>query len=148
VFRNVLVAVDGSENAARALAQAAELARATDARLTVFTSVPDPSVWILSAPGVDVAALTQDFERAQQEMLDDAVASLPDELTVTTVVAQGRAAEAILQQAADGGHDLIVMGSRGRGEVRSLLLGSVSHRVLQTSPVPVLVVPAEPAPAD
>jgi nucleotide-binding universal stress UspA family protein len=143
VFHNILIAVDGSENAGRALAYATELARSSSARMTVLTSVPDLSTWVLSAPGVDIAGLTQEAEREHQSMIDEAVQSLPDDVSVEKIVAHGPAAEAILKRAEEGGHDVIVMGSRGRGEVRSLLLGSVSHRVLQSSPVPVLVVPAE-----
>jgi len=53
---------------------------------------------------------------------------------------------ALIRQFKDGQHDLVVMGSRGRGAVRSALLGSASHYVLNHSPVPVLIVHAEQSP--
>jgi Universal stress protein family len=57
----------------------------------------------------------------------------------------GTPAEVILHQAAVGSHDLIVLGSRGRGDLASIMLGSVSHRVVHHShvPVPVVHVPDE-----
>jgi nucleotide-binding universal stress UspA family protein len=148
VFRNILVAIDGSEHAARALSEAVELAELGNARLTLMTSAPDPSAWLLSGSAfggaMDYEALAEESQREYRTLLDDAVESLPADLPVTTVLAHGRPSVQILKQVANGGHDLVVMGSRGRGEVRSLLLGSVSHEVLNANQGAVLIVHAEP----
>ncbi|MGZ4188050.1 MAG: universal stress protein [Solirubrobacteraceae bacterium] len=60
----------------------------------------------------------------------------------STVLLEGRVGQAIIERIRAAGHDLVTMGSRGRGELRSMVLGSVSHEVLHESPVPVLIVPA------
>lgn len=93
-------------------------------------------------PAVNLEELNAEVEREYEQMLDAAVSALPADVSVEKVLAHGAAAREILKQVEAGKHDLVVMGSRGRGEVRSLLLGSVSHSVLQTSAVPVLVVHA------
>ncbi|HLN61048.1 MAG TPA: universal stress protein, partial [Symbiobacteriaceae bacterium] len=63
---------------------------------------------------------------------------LPEE-RVATEVQVGEPAEEIVDLARLEGYDLIVMGSRGLNQVKELLVGSVSHRVLHTAPCPVLV---------
>jgi nucleotide-binding universal stress UspA family protein len=59
---------------------------------------------------------------------------------VSTVQGSDPVRVSLLKQVTGGSHDLVVMGSRGRGAVRSALLGSVSHYLLHHSPVPVLIV--------
>ncbi len=147
MFRNILVAIDGSAHSERALTEAIDLANEGNAKLTVMTSIPDPSTWLLGgagyAGGVDFEALAQETENEYREMLEGAVSQVPDGLPVTKILAQGHPGERILEQLHGGGYDLIVMGSRGRGQVRSLLLGSVSHHVLNASPAAVLIVHAD-----
>jgi nucleotide-binding universal stress UspA family protein len=151
MFTRILVALDGSPHAERALEEAIDLAKAGRGTLTLMTAVPEPSTWLLGgiyAVPVDLDDLRGEIEHQYDSMLKAAVESVPESVGCTTVTAHGHAGRAIVEQAKTGRHDLIVMGSRGRGGVSSLLLGSVSQHVLQASPVPVLVVHAsEPAAA-
>ena len=146
MFHSILVAVDGSSHAQRALAEAADIARQGNAGLTVMTCAPDPTTWLLGGAGwgasVDLDRVIRDTEADYRRLLEEAAAAVADAHPATVFV-QGRPGRAIIQQVEEHGHDLVVMGSRGRGGVKSLLLGSVSHEVLQTSRVAVLVVHAD-----
>jgi nucleotide-binding universal stress UspA family protein len=90
-----------------------------------------------------VANLIRDAEANTASILRAAVERVPDNVSVQTVMKSEPVRPALLEQIETGGHDLLIMGSRGRGAVRSVLLGSVSHYVLHHSPVPVLIVHAE-----
>jgi nucleotide-binding universal stress UspA family protein len=93
------------------------------------------------------ATLGPELTRYAERVLREAVERVPDDVSVTTVLTEKPIRKAILERIEEGHHDLVVMGSRGRGAVRSAVLGSVSHHVLHHSPVPVLVVHADdPAP--
>ena len=61
-------------------------------------------------------------------------------LKISKRLAEGYDSEEILKDAEKGHHDLIIMGSRGMGLVSSLLLGSVSSRVVNQAEIPVLIV--------
>jgi nucleotide-binding universal stress UspA family protein len=67
---------------------------------------------------------------------------VPDDLPVTKIITHEPIRTALMKEIEAGRHDLVVMGSRGRGAVASSLLGSVSHHALNHSPVPVLIVHA------
>ena len=149
MFRRLLVAFDGSAHAESALEEAIDLARATGGRITVMTVIPDHSAtWGVGdaywAP-VNLESFGEEADASWQRMLDAAAEGIPADVPVTKLIRRGAAAQAIVEEAGGKPHDLIVMGSRGRGELRSLLLGSVSHAVLRASTVPVLVVHSEPS---
>jgi nucleotide-binding universal stress UspA family protein len=146
VYRSILVAVDGSPDAEAALAHAAALARDQNARLTLLTAIPPLPATALLASGA--APPRSEVIRHYAETLRRATDSLPDDVSVTTLLVEGTPARALIQRAESGDYDLIVMGSHGHGRLHSSLLGCVSQKVLHASPIPVLLARApreEPA---
>lgn len=81
-----------------------------------------------------------DTKKALDVRVDQLVRDLPAELRVDGRVQRGNVCAHILGEATKG-VDLLVMGSRGYGPLRSVLVGSVSARVIESAPCPVLVVP-------
>ncbi len=146
MFRNILVAVDGSSHADQALTQAMDLAESEHTRLTLITAATDLSAPAYLMPGAPIGELIADAHAEAEAILRRARDRVPDDLPVTTVLTDQPIRVALIHQIKDGHHDLVVMGSRGRGAVRSTLLGSVSHYVLHHSPVPVLIIHAERTP--
>jgi len=143
VFHRILVATDGSEHAGRALREAIDLAKCNNAKLTVMTVAVKPSTLVVGGPVVpplDFGALEEAIETEHRRLLDAAIDEVPQEISVEKLLAHGLPARAILEESRRGRHDLIVLGSRGRGDMGAILLGSVSHRVLHDSRVPVLII--------
>ena len=93
-----------------------------------MTSVPDVSSWLSGASACRVTSTRPpgEAERRYAGLLDSAVDALPQCVSVTKVLVHGRPGARILEQLHRGSHDLVVTGSRGRDEMRSLLPGSVS----------------------
>jgi nucleotide-binding universal stress UspA family protein len=144
MYRNILVAVDGSKESKLALADAIDLALDSNAKLTVAHVSTQPPGSIRSTPAGALAAA--ELPEFHAKVLREAVDSVPSELPVTTLLLEGHPAHEIVKAAKEYDHDLIVIGSRGRSRASAALLGSVSHEVLHESPVPVLVVHASPRP--
>ncbi|MEF3303675.1 universal stress protein [Paenibacillus sp. GYB003] len=143
-FHHVLVAYDGSPQSQTALDRAVDLVRgAPGAKLTVAHAFQLPN-FVVGEAMVVAPVLTELEEMSESErILEEAkarAARLPD---ATFTLLQGDPAASILEFAGEMDADLIVIGSRGLGTFKELVLGSVSHYVVQHSPIPVLVIKNE-----
>jgi len=139
----IVVGIDASEDAQRALAWAFEEARLRGAELELVHAYSRPEAAFM--PGMLITDLPSDaeLEAAARQVVEDAVGKIaprPSVPTVTTVQAGG-AAGVLCGRAADA--ELVVVGARGLGGFRGLLLGSVSQQVVTHSPCPVVVVVPE-----
>jgi nucleotide-binding universal stress UspA family protein len=148
MYSHILIPTDGSETAARGVAQGFALALALAARVTVITVTERlPSYSGVTdmgfGPGAEVIAA---WDRNQKQAAEALLAAVHAEATAKGIpaavlhVPNTTPAEAIVQAARDHGADLIVMASHGRRGLGRLLLGSQAQAVLTHSPVPVLVV--------
>jgi len=138
----LLIAVDGSDHARRAVEAAGRLAREVAGLEAVLLNVGLRPDWGSEMPPFDYETIASAERQRQEALLDAALAHARqhglDE--VSTQSALGAPAEEIARVAADRGVDQIVMGTRGMTALGGLLLGSVAQRVVHLSPVPVLLV--------
>lgn len=137
MFLNILVAYDGSPSARVALEQAIDLARAQGSVVTVLTVAPRVSGYA-AISGVSPERLKDEAEAWATDRAKEAVAAAPDDVLVHWLVRAGNVGEEIVKEAKRGAHDLIVLGSRGRGRVESEVLGSVNAYVHFHAKVPLL----------
>jgi nucleotide-binding universal stress UspA family protein len=144
-LKKILVATDFSDPSAAALAYGRELARSFGATLSVVHVIDDVA---MRAYGVDGGVFVTD-PHVQRQFEENARAQIEAELSYEDRTRLGAAgvvlmssapSAAIVSYAHESGIDLIVMGTHGRSGVAHLLIGSVSERVVQTAPCPVLTV--------
>jgi nucleotide-binding universal stress UspA family protein len=143
VFLNILVAVDGSESSRRGLEEAVDLARATNALLTLITVAPSVSGYAAFA-GMTPERLRDDFGRWAADILSRAAALVPDDLNAHTLQRTGAAGPEIVRELERGRYDLVVVGTRGRSRAQEGFFGSVNGHVHFHSRVPMLSIPALP----
>ncbi len=140
MFKRILLATDGSPDAEEALAYARDMALRNDAQAIVVHAF-EPVPTYLGEPWGD--RVTARHVSMGRDVANNAAQILQKAgVDVIVEVLEGPPADAILRVADVRQPDLILMGSRGHGELASLLLGSVSHRVLAHTRVPVMVVRA------
>jgi nucleotide-binding universal stress UspA family protein len=139
VFKVIIWATDGSSGAKRAFPLAKGLAQAHGARLLVV-HVDEAMVPVGRGGGYSVHVDEAEVQAAIRKHVEDLKREGLDATLHTERVSMGGAAHVIAEIADKEGADLIVAGTRGHGPLSGLLLGSVTHRLLQIVHCPVLVV--------
>jgi nucleotide-binding universal stress UspA family protein len=138
-YRHVLVAFDGSKEAELALDHAIAMAQVYRARLALVAVVAPPPLLAWQAPG-GMRGVHEAEQTELEASLRLAADRVPDDMSVSTRLLDGDPARELLRAARDGDHDVLVMGSRGRGRMTAALLGSVSNRVMHDAEIPVIVI--------
>jgi nucleotide-binding universal stress UspA family protein len=141
-IEEVAVGYDGQPESGAALDDAIELARAASSRLKIVTVVEPPAIGYgkLGGPDPGWREMKEIATSVMQEHLDEAVDRVPDDVRAVPELVEGQAAETLARIAvADAG--VLVVGSRGYGPLRRLLLGSVSTKLVRMAPCPLIVHP-------
>lgn len=141
--QDMVVGVDGSEHSLKALAWAFEQASYSGMALRVLHSWEIPPTWsMVEVPSYEPEVLIRDYGNAELRETSEAMAGFREkypDVRVRQEVMKGSPVKALVT--ASEGAALLVVGSRGLGGFRGLLLGSVSHAVVHKAASPVAVVP-------
>jgi nucleotide-binding universal stress UspA family protein len=135
MFKHILVAIDGSSYSQKALPTAIEVAQKFESDVFIL-HVREHDRGRAAVYSIETPAEATRLMADAVKSVRDAGISARGELKE---VAAGHVAKAIIETAGANNVDLIVMGSRGLSDVQGLLLGSVTHKVLQMAEVPVLI---------
>jgi len=142
MYKKILVTLDGSELARKALDQAEKLAKTFDAEIILFQVVPFLPIY--GSPELVTPLIV---DEKQKESAEKYLTNLAEELKkrglkVTAMVRTGQqVAVEIIDFAKETGVDLIVMCTHGRSGITRWVLGSVAHKVLTRTETPILLLP-------
>lgn len=151
MIEKILVALDGSEPADRALDFALDLAEKYSAEIVLISvfqpalapMLYNPAVGMQPIPPVTTDNYSEALKLRHEKILSEAIKKAEKakpNLKVTTKLSEGRPSDRIIEAAEEGNFDIIVMGSRGLGGIKEFFLGSVSDRVADGAACPVLIV--------
>jgi nucleotide-binding universal stress UspA family protein len=146
-LRQVMVPLDGSPLAERALPLAADISRATGATLLLVRVEPFVSAGTASYEAVpDITQFDDEVVTAAEAYLHRVATELPQGVHCETFVLRGFTAASLIEFAEKEGVDLVVMSTHGRGGLRRLAMGSTADRMVRAG-TPTLLVRAAPTPA-
>lgn len=147
MFHTILVPLDGSDLAERALQPASDLARCFAARLVLLRVVTSHLVSVSAfGPSEQLYQLSNAVSGHDTTMASEYLAGVSRQrslagIPVDTAVLEGVPAETIITVAHNKQADLILMSTHGRTGLRRLIYGSVADAVLRASSVPVMLIP-------
>ncbi len=142
-LKKILVPVDGSDMAERAVGWAADIAKLYEAELVLLyvSLLPEDTDDKRSAASSWLPAIaTVSVKKVSHGIMEKMTAQLDKNMQVTKIVRTGKPEEAIVEFARTEQVDLVAIGGRGLGLVEGFLLGSVSQTVLEKAPCPVMIV--------
>jgi len=144
-FKNILVPVDFSDTSLAAVRLAVQVAKSSGGTVSLLHVGTDPAPYMASmgspgAAGEVLRGLARDLKAEQEHQLQRlARQEVPEPNQGTQTVCSGYPPTLICERAAEGGHDLLVLGTHGYTGVKHVFLGSVAERVIRHASVPVLV---------
>lgn len=138
MFKEILVAVDGSDHGINAATMAGNLARMTQARVWVLVAYDPLPTYMGDSNLQEIISARMNHAEAIMQTALKAIGEVPGKLN--REILEGPAAEAVLSVAETRGVDLIIMGTRGLGRLASIVMGSQSQKVVAQAACPVLLV--------
>lgn len=143
-FKKILVPVDGSKGAKKALAYAGYLAELCHGSVGILhvvnLSAEMAAVGSISTGGYIPDRVLEDVQESGRLIIAKALKQLPSTVAAEGFMEIGSPSEIVVEFCVEKGYDLIVIGSRGLGAIKGLVLGSVSNYVVHRAPCPVMVI--------
>ncbi|MEO6729604.1 MAG: universal stress protein [Ferruginibacter sp.] len=153
-MKKILIALDYNPTAEKIAETGYALAKATGAEVVLLHVVAEPNYYStldyspimgysgFSSPEMLMMLDTTEIRKASQDFLEQSKKHLGDD-GITTLVAEGDCADAILEAAKELGVDTIVMGTHSRRGLDKILMGSIAEKVLHHAEVPLFIIPTK-----
>ena len=140
MFTNVLVPVDGSNNSYRALDAALLLSEKLSSNITVVNVMEQVPITHIESEKL-LSELLEAYRKENEEILSKSSKIATEKgLSIKTLLLQGNPASVILDYCKKENFDLVIMGSRGMGKFKQLILGSVSSKIVHHCQCAVLLI--------
>jgi nucleotide-binding universal stress UspA family protein len=140
LFTNILVPIDGSDNSYRALDAALLLSEKLGSNISVIHVMEEVPITHIGSEKI-LNELLEAYKKENQDiLLKCSEIANQKGLTIKTFLLQGNPASVILDYNKKKKFDLVIMGSRGLGKFKELILGSVSSKIVHHSPCAVLLI--------